>query len=400
MEYLPVEVVGNILSRLCAARDVVIASATCRKWREAAKNHLHSLSFNSTDWPVYRDLTTSRLEILITQTIFQTTGLQYLAIVMDDVDEFSAAPVIAWLMYTRETLRHLLYNVRTAPNVNILEKCGRQKLETLALAHNSITGVEPSYQKFPCLKSVTLSYVCISALDLSLLLSACPKIEALALVNPEIQMSDAQFTMELSSPSLKSIYVEAISLDKFILEADSLKSLQLKDCTLELFELIGKGTLKHLRIDDVSQFHNYVAKFYHMISRSSRLRRLRLWSVVFDDEDEIVDLETIAVCFPQLSHLSLSYDLREGFLPYGLQGSSPLENVVVLELGWTVISDTFSHWVAGLLERCSNIKTLVIHGVVSEAKTHEECYMLANFTTSIVKLMRKYMHVDVQFVYE
>ncbi|XP_026412467.1 F-box/LRR-repeat protein At1g67190-like [Papaver somniferum] len=419
MEYLPVEVVGNILSRLCAARDVVIASATCRKWREAAKNHLHSLSFNSTDWPVYRDLTTSRLEILITQTIFQTTGLQYLAIVMDDVDEFSAAPVIAWLMYTRETLRHLLYNVRTAPNVNILEKCGRQKLETLALAHNSITGVEPSYQKFPCLKSVTLSYVSISALDLSLLLSACPKIEALALVNPEIQMSDAQATMELTSPSLKSIYVEAISLDKFILEADSLKSLQLKDCTLELFELIGKGTLKHLRIDDVSVIHldigestenlevvdvsNFTImwpKFYHMISRSSRLRRLRLWSVVFDDEDEIVDLETIAVCFPQLSHLSLSYDLREGFLPYGLQESSPLENVVVLELGWTVISDTFSHWVAGLLERCSNIKKLVIHGVVSEAKTHEECYMLANFTTSIVKLMRKYMHVDVQFVYE
>ncbi|KAI3709839.1 hypothetical protein L2E82_39607 [Cichorium intybus] len=34
------------------------------------------LSFNSDDWPVFRDLTTSRLEILITQTIFQTKGLQ------------------------------------------------------------------------------------------------------------------------------------------------------------------------------------------------------------------------------------------------------------------------------------------------------------------------------------
>ncbi|XP_058088826.1 F-box/LRR-repeat protein At1g67190 [Magnolia sinica] len=416
MEHLPVEVIGNILSRLAAARDVVIASATCRKWREACLKHLHTLSFNSNDWPVYRDLTNSRLEILITQTIFQTTGLQCLSIFMDDVDEFSAAPVIAWLMYTRETLRCLLYNVRTTPNVNILEKCGRQKLEMLVLAHNSITGVEPSYQRFPCLKSLSLSYVSISALDLSLLLTACPKIETLALVNPEIAMSDSQATMELSSPTLKSIYVEAISLDKFILEADSLESLHLKDSTLDLFELIGKGTLKHLKIDDVSVIHldigeitehleavdvsNFTImwpKFYHMISKSSKLRRLRLWGVVFDDEDEVVDLETIAVYFPQLSHLSLSYDLRDGLLHYG---ASRLKNVVVLELGWTVISELFTHWVAALLDRCPNLKRLVIHGVVSEAKTREECNTLANFTSSIVRLMRKYMHVDVQFEYE
>ncbi|KAL5974680.1 hypothetical protein ACLOJK_031350 [Asimina triloba] len=416
MEHLPVEVIGNILSRLAAARDVVIASATCRKWREACLKHLHTLSFNSNDWPVYRDLTNRRLEILITQTIFQTTGLQYLSIFMDDVDEFSAAPVIAWLMYTRETLRYLVYNVRTTPNVNILEKCGRQKLEVLFLAHNSITGVEPSYQRFPCLKSLSLSYVSISALDLSLLLTACPKIETLALVSPEIAMSDPQATMELSSLTLKSIYVEGISLDKFILEADSLERLHLKDSTLELFELVGKGTLKHLKIDDVSVIHldigeitehlesvdvsNFTImwpKFYHMISKSSKLRRLRLWGVVFDDEDEVVDLETIAVYFPRLSHLSLSYDLREGLLHYG---TTCLENVVVLELGWTVITELFTHWVAALLERCPNLRRLVIHGVISEAKSREECNTLAYFTSSIVRLMRKYMHVDVHFEYE
>ncbi|XP_043698848.1 F-box/LRR-repeat protein At1g67190-like [Telopea speciosissima] len=418
MEYLPVEVIGNILSQLGAARDVVIASATCRKWREAYCNHLHTLSFNSNDWPVYRDLTTSRLEILITQTIFQTRGLQCLSIFMDDVDQFSAAPVIAWLMYTRETLRRLFYNVRTTPNVNIFEKCGRQKLEVLHLAHNSITGIEPSYLRFPCLKSLSLSYVSISALDLSLLLTACPKIEVLSLVNPEIAMSDSQATMELSSPTLKHIYVEAISLDKLMLEADSLESLCLKDCTLDFFDLIGKGTLKHLKMADASMLHLEIEntenlevvdvssftiiwpKFYQMISRSSKLRRLRLWGVVFDYEDEVVDLETIAVCFPQLSHLSLSYDLRDGVVHYGLQGPTQLENVAVLELGWTVISDLFSQWVAGVLERCPNLKKLVIHGVVSEAKTHEECRILANFTSSIVRLMRKYMHVEVQFEYE
>lgn len=423
MEFLPVEVIGNILSHLGAARDVVIASGTCRKWREACRKHLHSLSFNSDDWSVFRDLTTSRLEILITQTIFQTTGLQGLSILMDDVDEFSASTVIAWLMYTRESLRWLFYNVRTTPNVNILDICGRQKLEMLVLAHNSITGVEPNYQRFPCLKSLSLSYVSISALDLNLLLTACPRIEILALVNLEIAMSDAQVMIELNSPTLKSIYVEAISLDKFILEADSLENLHLKDCALELFELTGKGTLKHFKIDDVSVIHLDIgetvddlevvdvssftiiwSKFYQMISKSSKLRRLRLWDVVFDDEDEIVDLETVALCFPQLSHLALSYDLREdlrdGVLHNGVQGSSPLENVITLELGWTVITDLFTDWVAGFLKRCPNLKKLIIRGVVSEAKTHEECQMLANFTSSIVKLMRKYMHVDVRFEYE
>ncbi|XP_009374727.2 F-box/LRR-repeat protein At1g67190 isoform X2 [Pyrus x bretschneideri] len=386
MEHLPVEVIGNILSRLKAARDVVIASATCKKWREAWRNHLHTLSFNSNDWSVYHDLTTSRLEILVTQTIFQTKALQCLSIFMDDVDEFSAAPVIAWLMYTRDTLRQLHYNVRTTPNVNIIEKCGRQKLEVLALAHNSVTGVEPSYQKFPCLKSLSLSYVSISALDLSLLLTACPKLQNLALINPDIAMSDAQATMELNSPSLKNIYVEAVSLDKFILEADSIENLHLKDCTLEVFELIGKGSLSVLKIDDVSVLHLDIGdntenlqivdvssftimwpKFYNMISKSSNLKRLRLWGVVFDDEDE---------------------------------GSSSLENVVVLELGWTIISELFSDWVAGLLERCPNLKKLVIYGVVSEAKSHEECQVLASFTSSIVRLMRKYLHVEVQFEYE
>ncbi|KAI3768240.1 hypothetical protein L2E82_18760 [Cichorium intybus] len=168
------------------------------------------LSFNSDDWPVFRDLTTSRLEILITQTICQTKGLQGLSILMGDVDEFSASAVIASLMYTRETLRCLFYNVRTTPNVNILDICGRQKLELLVLA-------------------------------------SCPKIEFLGLVSPEIAITNAQVTVEL-------------------------------------------------------------------ISKSSKLKTLCLWNVVFDDEVEFVDLESIVV-FSRF------------------EGESPLENVRVLDIG-------------------------------------------------------------------
>lgn len=420
MEHLPVEVIGNILSRLESAKDVVVASTTCRKWREAWRTHLSSLSFNSNDWE-YSDLTTSKIEILITQTIFQTLGLQSLSIIMDDVDDFAAASVIAWLMYTRETLRHLNFNVRTIPSINILEKCCRRKLETLALSYNSITGVDPDYQKFPCLKSLSLSYVNISALDLSLLLSACSKIEKISLRNLDIAMSEAQTTMDLNSASLKDVFMESISLEKFIIEADSLENLHLKDCTFEVFELVSKGTLKILRIDDVSVIHldigegtgnlevvdvsNFTimwSKFHHMITRSSKLRRLRLWGVVFDDEDEdeVVDLETISLCFPLLSHLSLCYDLKDGADQFGLNASFQFENVVKLELGWTVITDVFSEWVERFVERCPNLKKLVIFGVVSETKTHEECLVLANFTSSIVRLMRKYMHVEIRFDFE
>jgi hypothetical protein len=67
--------------------------------------------------------------------------------------------------------------------------------EILDLAHNSIVGVEPNYQRFPCLKSLSLSYVSISALDLNLFVSACPSIEALELVNLEIAMSGAQLPL-------------------------------------------------------------------------------------------------------------------------------------------------------------------------------------------------------------
>lgn len=420
MEALPVEVIGNILSHLGAARDVMIAAATCRKWREACRNHLHTLRFSSDDWPVYRDLPSSRLEILITQSIFQTTGLQCLSISMDEVETFSAAPVIAWLLYTRETLRSLSYTVRTSPSFSILERCGRQKLEALFLAHNAVMALEPSYQRFPSLKSISFSSVSISALDLSLLLSACPKLESLALISPEIAVSDSQAAMELSSATLRSIYVEAVSLDKFLLEADCLELLHLKDSTLELFELVGKGTLKQLKIDDVSVMHldigdnverlevvdvsNFTIvwpKFYQMICKSSGLRKLRLWGIIFDDEeDDAVDIETIAACFPRLRELSLSFDLREGLLQEGLQGATQLGSLAVLELGWNVITDQFGRWVAGMLGRCPELKKLVVHGVVSEAKTHEECQTIADFTSFMVSLMRKYMDIDVRFEYE
>ncbi|MCI12632.1 F-box/LRR-repeat protein [Trifolium medium] len=142
---------------------------------------------------------------------------------------------MAWLMHTRETLRQLFYNVWTMPDVNILQiGGGMHKLEILYLAHNSIVGVEPNHHRFACLKSLSLSYVCISALDLNLLVSACPKIEALELINPKIVISNSLATIEVSSPTLKSVYIDGIGCDKFVLDADGIESLHLRVCEIEL----------------------------------------------------------------------------------------------------------------------------------------------------------------------
>ncbi|XP_042391832.1 F-box/LRR-repeat protein At1g67190 [Zingiber officinale] len=418
MEHLPVEIIGDILSRLGTARDVVGLSATCRKWREAYKKYLHTLSFKFGDWP--RDITARQLEILITQTISQTVGLQCLSIHMGSAHEFAAVPVIAWLMYTRKTLQSLSYNGHTIPNVNVPEQCSRHKLQALDLDHHSIIRVEPTYLRFTCLKSLSLRHVIISALDLSILFTVCPRIESLTLDVVEIVTSDSQSSMELSSPTLKCIFAEKVSVEKIILEADNLESLHLlNDSNIGFLKLNGKGSLQHLKIDDivathleiganldnlkvidVSYFMIKLPKFYQMISRASKLRTLRLWAVAFVCKDDLfIDVESIAVSFPELKHLALNYDIRDGLL-YALRGSSTLENVNVLELGWTIISDNFRLWVFGMIRRCPNLKKLVIHGVLSGMKTDEQSQMVTNVTSSVLRLMRKYIHVDVRFVYD
>ncbi|CAM8919857.1 unnamed protein product [Rhodiola kirilowii] len=450
MDCIPVEVIGNILSELGDARSIVIASATCRKWQEAYRKHLHTLSFDSIEWPSYKNRTSNGLEMLITQTIFQTKGLQRLYILIENGFRFSAPTVQAWLLYTRETLRELYYTVPMIPCVNILDICGRDNLEVIELARNSIVAVGPKFQRFPCLKSLSLCYMNISALDLNLLISACPKIESLELINPRLAMSDVHKTVELSSPTLKSIFVEAVHVDKLTVEAVCLEIFHLKGCVLKNFELIGKGTLKQIKLDDASITHLYIGEnienlevvdlsnfsifrpiFSEMISKSSLLRKLRLWNSKVtpengnEDEDEVedmdedsdsdletnhistpqlnnysVDLETVAVSFPKLSHLCLNYNLRDGSLNHSVQGSSYLINVTVLELGWTVLTDVFSEWVESLLKRCPNLKRLVIHGVISDARSQDKCNTLANFNMSVVRLMRSYLHVEVKFEFK
>ncbi|MCO5574996.1 hypothetical protein L7F22_028793 [Adiantum nelumboides] len=417
MDSLPIEVVGNIFSHVASARDVVIASATCRKWREAARHHLHKLIFSSSDWPTYKNLSVSQCEIIITETVMRTKCLHELSICMGPTKEFSAALVIAWLMHTKETLKSLTFMNPTIPKVNILEKCGGQKLEHLVWGFAHISTVDPTIHKFPSLISLTLSKrAALSALDLNLLLSVCPKLEYLFLANIDITFSNARFMIELNSASLKTLNIEGLSVDTVVLEADKLESLILRDSTFEQFELVSKGSLRHLRIEDVSiiqldigqsadlleevivsDFTIIWPRFYQMISRASNLQKLRLGGLPFDAEDEAIDLDMIASSFPSLNFLALNYSLGDGHYEHAFRGSTVLEKVAVLELGTSKIHELFAQWIAGFLERCPNLKKLGIHGTISEAKSLEDYQLIGRFTSSMVDLMRQYSHVDVTF---
>ncbi|PWA41356.1 protein kinase-like domain-containing protein [Artemisia annua] len=101
--------------------------------------------------------------------------------------------------------------------------------------------------------------------------------------------------------------------------------MSLERLELQLNNLTGQiprslGYKKHIRTDFVKEIHNIMNKFpttkyYRIITKSSKLRKLRLWNVVFDDEVDFADYESI-----------------------------------VMDFGWTVLDEHFADWVACLLK--------------------------------------------------
>ncbi|CAM6066355.1 unnamed protein product [Sphagnum tenellum] len=150
------------------------------------------------DSAVYKNLTTVDLEVLLTQTILQTSSPQNLSPWTEE--GFSKAVLISWLLDARDSL------------------CG--------------------------LTSGLLCFqVVVLASDYSPLL-ACPKLGSLVLTNPTILSLDARSTLTLTSSSLR----EFTTVDDVSLEAEVLASLELDRCTLQHFGLVSKGKLRKLTI--------------------------------------------------------------------------------------------------------------------------------------------------------
>ncbi|VFQ74480.1 unnamed protein product [Cuscuta campestris] len=411
-EKLPLEVIGDILSRVRVARDVIKASLTCKKWREAYRKHLHALSFDVADFefPKYQG-SVPDIEMLITKTILQLPGLRKLSILMDVRYAFSAGLVLALLTLVRETLSELCYKVRTSTSVNVLDIFERQKLESLSLSYYKIGRVEENYQRFPCLTSLSLFRVGISFDDLNRFLYALPNLESLKLDDPFLEDSDNEYSsdsdssdsgdssddeffspenvVKLHCPALKTLFLEDMKLFQLILESSSIEHLQVEDCYFCSFKVYGSTTLRDFKIShseawllEIEQTGN-LESFEFLRSRvthsnlfpmiqSPKLKRFRFWGfrkkymrhvrgdeIVLDNGSGIVlDSERMAICSPQLHHLSIFCNEGLEGLLYKFGGPTSLEKVVVLEIGWDGFKG-FGKWAEELLKCCPNVKKVI-----------------------------------------
>jgi hypothetical protein len=435
MEAFPVEVIGKILSHIGVVEQVVRASGTCRKWREAARSHLHCLSYR---WrpqgsSVYETLTTEDLEVLLTETILQTSSLQDLSILTEE--GFSATALMSWLLHTRDTLRMLRYGlVMQIPkrsqrlHANVLKRFGKMKcLEVLALFSVDVMDVDFAVQRWACLSSLIFWKVSVSASDLNALLSACPKLESFALKSPTIISIDPRSTLTLTSSSLKEFKLENTTtrvVDNIILEAELLNTLDLKACTLQHFGVVSKGNLRILRIRDacfseldigpdtdmlevlhVSNSTIPWVGFGHLISKVPNLKVLQLRGLESRAYSDLMNLETIARSFPRLNHLSviLNDELMKGNMDQVLLAphTSLLEKLVSLELeATTALNDMLCCWIEMFVEICPNLERLVVRGNTQQAQGMFEegnPNSVGGFITSFVKLVRKFSKVDIQY---
>ncbi|RAL45664.1 hypothetical protein DM860_009528 [Cuscuta australis] len=283
--------------------------------------------------------------------------------------------------------------------------------KALSLSYYKIGRVEENYQRFPCLTSLSLFRVGISFDDLNRFLYALPNLESLKLDDPFLEDSDNEYSsdsdssdsgdssddeffspenvVKLHCPALKTLFLEDMKLFQLILESSSIEHLQVEDCYFSSFKVYGSTTLRDFKIShseawllEIEQTGN-LESFEFLRSRvthsnlfpmiqSPKLKRFRFWGfrkkymrhvrgdeIVLDNGSGIVlDSERMAICSPQLHHLSIFCNEGLEGLLYKFGGPTSLEKVVVLEIGWDGFKG-FGKWAEELLKCCPNVKKVI-----------------------------------------
>ncbi|VFQ81401.1 unnamed protein product [Cuscuta campestris] len=421
VEKLPHEILGDILSRVRVAQYVIKASLTCKKWREAYCKHLRALSFDIADFKVVNDQDpVPRIELFITKAIFQTTALRKLSILMSSRYTFSAGTVGTWLLFVRETLSELVYKDGKSTTVNVLDMFGRRKLESLSLSNYRIGRGELNFERFACLTSLSLCRVDISVEDLNRFLNAPLKLESLKLD----EFSSPERAVEFHCPTLKTLFLDDMKLYQFMLESSSIECLQVKECYFSSFQVRSSKTLRDIKLSnsearflEIEQTDNLESfeltrtcvaesNLFPMMIQAPKLKRFHFWGfmekymyiVRGDDRSGLVlDLERMAICSPQLSHLAIFCDKRLDGLVYKFGDSTSLEKVTVLEIGSDGF-DGFAEWTEKLLKCCPNVEKVIVHWDLYLGKIHQ-LNDLSVQSSLLVKMMSKYQHIKMQFAF-
>lgn len=331
MDVCPVEVIGKILSQMTCARDIAVASTTCRKWQEAARSHIDKLRFDDTDWPKIikrwehdEETMWSVRELIIMETVMRTTCLKELSICCTEGlqggnSKMHAGGVVSCLLHVKRTLKSFTLMSPLIPNVNILGYLAGSAsvLEGLEWGHAYIPTLIPCIHGLPSLISLTLKKVVegMSAKNLLLLLSVFPKLENLSL--SEICIMNVPSTMELKISSLKTLSMDLILTEDpttLVLCDDKLGKVSVKemrfghlcwmrregDKGMQLLRLqglhvadfeVGEG-LGHLEMEDVNiPLLEVKESLQHLIIRDSKIRLLKLENLVSLLELELINNE-------------------------------------------------------------------------------------------------------------
>ncbi|CAK9860312.1 unnamed protein product [Sphagnum jensenii] len=235
------------------------------------------------DSAVYKNLTTVDLEVLLTQTILQTSSPQNLSPWTEE--GFSVAVLISWLLDARDSLCGLTY--------------GLQWFQVLWLTCESVGDI----WKF----------------------EACPTAAA-----RERSINGRGFRRSKLAFALVSVFVsgrEFTTVDNVSLEAEVLASLELDRCTLQHFGLVSKGklrklTIKRARIPEldirpetsmlqalhVSSSTIPWPGFGQLTSKVPNLKVLQLRGLESRAYSDVMNVEKIAELIPRLNDLAMALD--------------------------------------------------------------------------------------------
>ncbi|KAI5075112.1 hypothetical protein GOP47_0009188 [Adiantum capillus-veneris] len=389
---LPVELIGTILSYVSSARHVARASATCRKWREAVKCHLHRLNFDDSDFKFRRNSTDSDddssplddcRDVIITEAVMQAEHLHDLSISCAAYGaKLNAAVVVALLRHTKHSLKSLTLLTPVRPSCNVLEKLARNRstIESLVWGSAYLSGLTPRIHGISSLVSLTLNKLSSGFLkyeDFLLLFSMFPKLEHLFLLNFRLESQGAS-TIVIQT-SVKTLSMEKLSMGftNLVVRGKNLESLSLVGMRLSALTLWGE-TAGDVHIQNLSIRSSSLEK----LVLPGSLQSLLFWNTnilqLFEacslgslSKVKLVKMEGLSAAWPAYSQIISmpSRKVNELHIFGGSPGTGIVDQLlafkemVALELH-TVMRHTdhaaFTQWIVKFLSCCPSLKRLVI----------------------------------------
>ncbi|KAI5061602.1 hypothetical protein GOP47_0024107 [Adiantum capillus-veneris] len=444
---LPVEVIGHILSHVRCVRLVALACATCRKWRDAVKNHLYKITC---PFQVLEPWKWKKYEHTITAVVKQTAYLQELSVINGEI---RADSLRVWLKHTRRTLKSFTFLSKTSRGVNILKMLADSKssVERLEWGDANLPALNLAYCNLPSLVLLTLDGGTrkLSIEEIQLLFSSLLKLENASLINIVGNRAPSRVVFNLSS-SLKTLIMKRVSLDRGDAANPIDTTLALCADNLSHFSLMGLSVneLLSVEVEQVKSLQCLIIQDFDIVRLrfAETLQRLVIWNAsikqmesknlmsltdltLFKERDlraiwpiykittqeastklrklrllgglptfAVEDLRTIACRFPKLRWLALYH--QDTLFGQSEKKLPMFRQLIDLELyvnNRVTDHEVFAGWILKLLQCCPNLKCMAIKLEHRPSEPWaEEIEFPLKLTSVLRNLIRPYPYVQVR----